>query len=156
MNDKGHVRGKLADVEQNHRWPAMRSELVKFSKRVYEEVEARTPPPPEGERAEGTGADSAQAKSEQPERIDATVSPSRLKAYQQYTWAIKQNPALDGGTDREVYDWLSEHLDDGEQLPTFATWGRYVRKARTAHGTGKNTSRRGRQTGRSIVHPDEI
>jgi hypothetical protein len=43
VNDRGHVRGKLVDIAANHRWPAIHSEVVKFSSRVYAEVAARTP-----------------------------------------------------------------------------------------------------------------
>jgi hypothetical protein len=112
--------------------------------------------PAEAEQPEGTGTHSEQGGAESAEKPDANLSPSRMKAYQQYRWAVEQNAELNGATDRKVYDWLAEHLDDGEQLPSFATWDRYVRKARAAENTRKNTPRRRRQTGRSIVRPDEI
>jgi hypothetical protein len=54
-NDGGFVRKKLAEIEERDCWPAVRSELVKLFKRVQAEIQERTPPPPEGERAEGTG-----------------------------------------------------------------------------------------------------
>jgi hypothetical protein len=85
-----------------------------------------------------------------------SLSPSRQKAYSQYLHAIQQDTALAGATDRDVYDWLENNLDDGEDLPTFATWGKYVREARSAAGENKNRPRAGRDTGRSIVRPDQI
>jgi hypothetical protein len=84
------------------------------------------------------------------------LAPSRQKAFGQFRWAIEQNAALDGAADRDVYDWLTEHLDDGEQLPTFETWGRYLREARAAADARKNTSRGGRCAGRSIARPEQV
>jgi hypothetical protein len=95
-----------------------------------------------------------QGDGEQPE--GAGLPPSRQKAYSQYLWAVKENAELDGATDQQVYDWLSEHLEDGEQLPPFNTWSRYVREARSHHNTSKHSSRVDRETGRSIVRPDQI
>jgi hypothetical protein len=84
----------------------------------------------------------------------ASLSPSRLKAMGQYLDAVRKCPHLKGDTDQAVYDWVAEH-SDGDPLPPFATWSRYLRGARQATGTGKNTSRSGR-TGRSVVGPDDI
>src|SRR5205085_5530606 len=81
------------------------------------------------------------------------LPPSRLRAYGQFLHAVKQNAALD--SDREVYDWLKENLDDDETLPIFSTWRRYVTEARKANETNKHTSRAGRP-GRSILTPDKI
>jgi hypothetical protein len=86
----------------------------------------------------------------------ASVSPSREKAYRQYTQAVGNNPTqLNGATDYEVYDWLKEH-SEGEPLPTFSTWSKYLREARKHYGNNKNTPRRGRATGKSIVRSNEI
>jgi hypothetical protein len=87
---------------------------------------------------------------------ESKLSPSRMKAYQQFLWAVNTNAELDGATDRDVYDWLKEHLDENESLPEFSAWSRYVRQAREAYGTSKHNRRAGRQTGRSIARPDEI
>jgi hypothetical protein len=63
VNDRGCVEQLLADIIKHERWPAVRSELVKFSKRAYEEIAARTPPKrQEGEPAEETGAGSDSAE----------------------------------------------------------------------------------------------
>ena len=59
-------------------------------------------------------------------------------------------------TDREVYDWLTEHLDEGEKLPGFETWDRYVRQARSVLGTQKYEPRSGREHGGTIVREDQI
>lgn len=120
-----------------------------------------TPAPPESEQAEGTDAaapDPAEGgQAEEAEGIAArSLSPSRQKAFSQYLWAVQQNAELNGATEEQVYVWLTQHLDDGEQLPSFATWARYVREGRAETNARKNTPRRGRQTGRSIVRPDEI
>jgi hypothetical protein len=105
---------------------------------------------------EGIVPDSGQGEAEQAEDAsDSRLSPSRLKAYGQFCWAIRENAALDGATDREVYDWLGEQCKE-ETLPSFAAWNRYLREARRAHGTSKHTPRAGRETGRNIVRPDEI
>jgi hypothetical protein len=85
----------------------------------------------------------------------AKLAPSRSKAYGQWQDAIRRNAALHDATDREVYDWLNENLDDGEQLPTFPTWRRYVSEGRKAYSTSKHTSRAGR-TGRSVVNRNKV
>lgn len=103
---------------------------------------ANQPATEENEQAEVTGS--------------AGLSPSRRKAYQQHQWAVETNAELEGTTDRQVYDWLGEHLDENEQLPPFSTWSRYLRDARASYGTSKHTPQAGRKTGRSIVRPDEI
>jgi hypothetical protein len=86
---------------------------------------------------------------------DTKLSPSRLKAWGQFRWAINENAALDGATDREVYEWLEENYKQ-ESLPSFATWGRYLREARAASGARKHNPRAGRNPGRSVVRPDAI
>jgi hypothetical protein len=107
--------------------------------------------------AQGTGAGSDQPAAEQGEGAGgAKLSPSRLKAFQQYQWAVSSSAELQGATDRQVYEWLREHLDQGESLPAFATWTRYLSEARAAHDSRKYSPRAGRETGRSIVRPDEI
>lgn len=83
------------------------------------------------------------------------LSPSRSTALKQFLSACSQNAALVGATDREVYDWIRENCNV-EDLPSFETWGRYLRDAKAAYGLSKNTSRNGRQRGRSIVRLDEI
>jgi hypothetical protein len=105
-------------------------------------------------RTEEADGDSDQSDDEQAER--AALSPSRQKAYSQYLWALKQNAELDGGTDQQVYDWLGEHLEEGDKLPPCGSWSRYVREARSHHNTSKHTSRDDRDPGRSIVRPDQI
>jgi hypothetical protein len=87
---------------------------------------------------------------------ETDLPPSRQKAYSQYQWAIRTNAELSGAGDRAVYDWLTEHSEEGEQLPSFASWTRYLRDARAAIGTSKHTPRHGRETGRSIVRPSDI
>jgi hypothetical protein len=117
------------------------------------------------EPAEESGAGCAQAKEEPGEGAGASdeqrkgadapkLSPSRQKAYQQWQWAMRQSTELE--TDQQAYDWLTEHQDEDEQLPSFSTWARYVRDARDAYGTSKHTSRKSRKTGPSIVRQDEI
>jgi hypothetical protein len=64
---------------------------------------------------------------------------SRQKAYRQYRWALSISPELQGATDRQVYDWLADRREEGETLPHFATWQRYLREARAAHDSPKHT-----------------
>jgi hypothetical protein len=80
----------------------------------------------------------------------AELSPSREKAYRQSLHAIESKPAHIGETDRELYDWLKEHSESDDELPTFETWSLYVRVARRRYGTSKRSNREGR-AGRSIV-----
>jgi hypothetical protein len=118
--------------------------------------DARDSDPAEAAPPEGAGAGAGQAEAAQAEGAsDPRLSPSRLKAYGQFCWAVRANAALDGATDREVFDWLEEHYKE-EPLPPFATWNRYLREARRVYGTSKHTPRAGREAGRSIVRPDEI
>ena len=68
------------------------------------------------------------------------------KAYRQYQRAAKALGTTDP-TDREAYDALAgAHAAAGEanDLPSFATWQRYVREHRRLTGTQKNTRRTGR------------
>lgn len=60
-------------------------------------------------------------------------------------------------TDREMYDYLREELDEesGYRLPRYETWERYVREGREYHGTQKNSSPAGR-SGKSLVRNDQI
>ncbi len=83
------------------------------------------------------------------------VPPARVKALSQWKSAIDQNPALSTESkDREVYDWLEDHCD-GDRLPSFETWSRYLREARSNVGLSKNSSRRGR-TSRSAAKTDQL
>jgi hypothetical protein len=109
-----------------------------------------------GEQPEETAA-ASEPETTEPADIasSAKLSPSRQKAYGQFLWAVRENAALDGAIDREVYDWLIENWKE-ERLPPFAAWCRYLRDARAAEGTSKYTPRAGRQSGRSIVRPDDI
>jgi hypothetical protein len=106
-------------------------------------------------QAEGDRANPEQATKATDEK---KLSPSRKIAYQQFEWAVRTNAALDGATDRTVYDWLKEHLEEDEAnaLPAYSTWTRYLSDARAAYNTRKHNSRAGRETGRSTVRPDEI
>jgi hypothetical protein len=107
---------------------------------------------PAGAREDGAaaGAEDSEADCKTP------LSPSRQKAYQQYLSAVASDPELGGATDRAVYNWLEAHLEEGDQLPSFSVWARYLRDARATHHTGKHTRRAGRKTGRNIVRPDQI
>jgi hypothetical protein len=106
------------------------------------------------EHAETGDANSASEATENASKSE--LSPSRQKAYSQYLYAVQENAALDGASDQDVYDWLEQKLDEGETLPPFATWSRYLREVRGAHGTNKNQPRSRRDTGGSIVRPDQI
>jgi hypothetical protein len=105
----------------------------------------------------GTGAgNEPKGATAEPNAADPKLPPSRHRAYAQYLDAIRRNTALTDASDQDVYAWLQDYLDEGEKLPTFATWSKYVREARKATGTNKNHVRAGRDTGKSIVRPDQI
>jgi hypothetical protein len=110
----------------------------------------------EAEQVKGIDSDS-DSKNAERDKIasDRKLAPSRLKAYGQFRWAIRQNAALEGASDREVYEWLEDHYNT-EPLPKFASWDRYLREARAFHDVRKHTPRSGRNTGRSIVRSDQI
>lgn len=70
-------------------------------------------------------------------------------------------------TDREAYDLISEGMVDGKEissdgvpedydLPSFETWGRYVRAARKVLDLKKYEKRDRRARGRSIAKPDQL
>ncbi len=110
---------------------------------------------PADDEAEAREIDAKSSDSAPPQKkTKATLPPSRVKAMSQFVDAVSKCPALNGATDREVYDWIDEH-SDGDPLPNFDTWSRYLRDAREAAGISKNTPRSER-TGRSIVRLDEI
>ncbi len=92
------------------------------------------------------------------EAAQATALPERANvAYGQYEQAEKRlaEQDIDKPTDRQCYDWVKAH-NDGDPLPAFETWQRYVREARRHLGEQKNTTRAGRQYGRSIVPAAEL
>ena len=89
------------------------------------------------------------------------VRPSILKAYLSYKRG--ERDVSDNATDREVYEWLKENDPDwkidalfGYELPSFQTWGRYVRKGRRLRGEQKNHPRAGRQQSGSSVRRSDI
>jgi hypothetical protein len=89
--------------------------------------------------------------------------PAVQRAWASYGEACKRDTQMK--TDKEVYEWLTEngcevYGDDrndptSKRLPSYDTWGRYVRKMRAMTAQQKNTPRTGR-TGRSIVHQRDL
>jgi hypothetical protein len=115
----------------------------------------KRPDRPRAGRPEGTSADRDHTGTKQAEGAAVgKLPPSRKKAMSQYLDAVNKSPGLNEATDRDVYDWIAEH-SDGDSLPSFDNWSRYLREARKAAGASKNSPRSGR-TGRSVVVPDEI
>ncbi len=96
---------------------------------------------------------------EKPREVtDDGLTKSQRLAYQSYQDAINQNPDIAEANDNDVYNWLKENgfsEDDSYELPSPETWKRYIRSGRKAHGTQKNTPRKGR-AGRSIVKASQI
>jgi hypothetical protein len=108
------------------------------------------------EQSEATESSIENAQSGEAVEGSSHLSPSREKAFREYLDAVSKNPTqLNGATDHEVYDWLVDHAE-GERLPIFGTWSRYVREAREHYKAQKNTARIGRVTGKSVVSEDEI
>jgi hypothetical protein len=94
-------------------------------------------------------------------RVDRGQLPFHVeRAYQSYTDAIKEHPALDGRNDRDVYKYIVENGCDryeDNKIPKFNTWEKYVRTGRSAHGKNKNRRLAGREAGRrSIVRRQEL
>jgi hypothetical protein len=84
------------------------------------------------------------------------LGPAAKKAFSQYQRAIELEPALAGGIDDKVYEYVeAELLDDGESMPTRDNWKRQVRKGREFHDCQKNKPRAGRVTGRSIIRQSD-
>ena len=96
----------------------------------------------------GEGADKTPAG-------NAKLKPSAAKAAMQYSRAVQSNAELKEAKDRDVYDWLKENLDEGELLPTFATWQRQLRLARQYSAARKNMPRN-KSGGRSVVKQSEL
>ena len=113
------------------------------------EVESEPPKPVEPQAETLTGGDDTAGG-----RVEAIGKPAKLrpcddKAWSQYRRAIEDNPELT--TDQAAYDWFIEHVaDEGESLPAFASWVKYVRLARADAGEQKNKRGVGHET-RSVV-----
>jgi hypothetical protein len=72
--------------------------------------------------------------------------PKRAQAaHSQYLQAMPRCMGENGRvpSDRQCYDWLKAH-NDGDTLPAFDSWQRYLRQARTILGTQKSAPRAGR------------
>jgi len=92
------------------------------------------------------------------EITEDNLTKRQMLAYQCYEYAISQNPNLAEANDNEIYNWLKINGLPGDgsyTLPSCETWKRYLRYGRKAHGTQKNTPRKGR-AGRSIVKASQI
>jgi len=85
-----------------------------------------------------------------PKASDAQTEPER--ALMLYRWAINAS----GGelTDQKAYEFVRSHAE-GEALPDFDTWSRYLRRAREAAGAQKRQPRAGR-AGRSISRHTDL
>ena len=147
VGDDGKPRIVPDELQTGNKWQPWLSELVRGSETAATRGGA--------EGAEGARADQDQAGTGQAvlESLDS-LAPSRQKALGQYLDAVRKFPQLDGASDREVYNWVVKH-SDGDRLPNFDTWWRYLRQARRATGRNKNSSRSGR-AGRSIVRRNQI
>lgn len=88
-------------------------------------------------------------------RADPGRSAARVAA--QYRRAVEAKPELAEDTDKAVYQWLKENLDEevDEKLHRFDTWVRYLREWREATGTQKN-SKRTPGPSRSVVHKSDL
>jgi hypothetical protein len=142
-----HAQGALPRSTGVGRMPLAWPDLFERVANHFKQLSTTTSPPAESADA---GRDQGEANS--PEGAAAKLAPSRQKALSQYIDAKEKCPHL--STDREVYDWLKEH-SDGDPLPSFASWSRYLRHAFDATDGSRNTRRSGR-TARSVVRQDEI
>lgn len=85
------------------------------------------------------------------------LSPVAQAAWEQYQTALARgNFKSSAPTDKNVYEWLLIHMRLGDTMVYFDTWQRYLRKARRYYGCQKNTPRRGREHGSSIIRQSQI
>jgi hypothetical protein len=84
------------------------------------------------------------------------LAPSARKALQSYDKVMEETGGLE--TDRQVYNHICDvgsDVYDGKP-PQFETWLRYLRTARQLTSTQKNTPRRSKQVGSSVVPLDKL
>lgn len=82
---------------------------------------------------------------------DQKLTPANETAYQSYCLAEQ---TLGKCTDKEAYAWLKEHGPEDYDLPSLASWQKYVRNGRKFYATNKNTPRAGRKTSSPSVNDD--
>ncbi len=87
-----------------------------------------------------------------PAPITVRLRPCDRLALNQSEYAQLEDSGL--ATDRDAYDWLKE-CNGVDDLRSFETWARYLRRARKALGKQKNLPRRGRPLG-SVVGSDQL
>jgi len=130
-------------------YDSLYAESARWQRWLKDETEKQPPKPvePHGETlasGDDAGGDRAEAIGK-----PAKLRPCDDKAWSQYRRAIEDNPELT--TDQAAYDWFIEHVaDEGESLPAFASWVKYVRLARADAGEQKNKRGVGHET-RSVV-----
>lgn len=105
-----------------------------------------------GREVEGGKKKTAAMKLE--DTAKAPISRCHEKAYRNFEWAMQQDPTLKG--DADVYYYLKEKMDDGDALPTLASFKKYLRIARGFYDTRIHNPRSARATGPSIVSPNQI
>jgi len=85
------------------------------------------------------------------------LKPSEEKAYGQYRLATERKAEWDGSTAQAAYDWINENLlDEGESIPSYATWRRQMGAGKKHGDDLMNTPKASRANGKSIVRADEI
>lgn len=138
-------------------------------------AEARPPegtgaPRDQGGAGQGEGSGMAPTKLDPAEREQriGQLSKAVRRAWRSFEFAaLNARKSLDDLTCREAYTLLKEvdfrddqdvprELADYKLPPVFSTWEKYVRNARNALGEQKNTPRRGRSHGKSIVNRNQI
>jgi len=87
------------------------------------------------------------------DRYNGQLRPVYEQTYRAYEVAVTR--LGQGATDMEAYQWLREYRPAEYKLPAFATFTRYLRKARRHYGAQKHRPRLGRR-GRSFVHQSEF
>lgn len=153
LDKEGLIWGRYKNVSSPQTPYAVYTFLPTPALRMWFENQART------KQAEETGAPRDQGGAGQGEgdgeSVKEQLKPSREKAYRLFQWAMEQKPDLK--TDRDVYDWLNEYPDLPDELPTFATWCKYLREARAFHKDHKHTPRTTKVvSGKSVVRRDRI
>ena len=115
---------------------------------------------------EGTPAQNARAAqqehqtapSQTPPPAAGRLKPCYAKAFKSYQQALRACPDLSG--ERAIYRHITEHgceAYEGERVPRYETWRRYVRGGRRlTEPHDAPTPRAGREHGKRIVRADQI
>jgi len=133
----------------------------------------KSPPPDISARIDASGGPQVNVIGDEPEdgqvhsaervnEILGQAPPCVRNAYASYIFALGNWPDLRDETDKVIYAHLKDHGIDGFSkleeytMPSMDTWMRHLRSARQLLGEQKNSPRKGRPTGHSVVPANQI